>query len=64
MAVAIQMLDHRHLGIAAHAFDQAFAAARNDDIDELRHRDQLGNGLPIGGLHQLHCIDRQAGLTQ
>ena len=64
MAIAVQVLDHRNPGLAADALDQALAAARNDQVDELRHGDQLGDRLAIDGLHQLHGLRGQAGLRQ
>ena len=64
VAVAVQVLDDRHLGLAADALDQALAAARDDHVDVLRHGDQLAHGLAVGGLHQLHRLGRQAGLGQ
>ena len=64
MAVAVQVLDHRHPGLAADALDQALAAARDDDVDKLGHRDQLADGGAVGGLHQLHRVFGQAGLGQ
>ena len=37
MAVAVEVLDHRHLGLAADALDQALAAARDDHVHVLGH---------------------------
>ncbi|MNZ18866.1 hypothetical protein D3C78_358860 [compost metagenome] len=59
---AVQVLDDRHTGIAADAFDQATAAPRDDDIDKLRHADQRANRLTVGGLDHLNHGGRQAGL--
>jgi hypothetical protein len=56
VAVAVQVLDDGHLGIAADALDQALAAARDDHVHILRHGNQLAHGLAVGGLHQLHRI--------
>jgi hypothetical protein len=64
VAVAVQVLDDRHLGVAADALDQALAAARDDHVHVLRHGDQLAHGLAVGGLHQLHRVRGQAGLDQ
>ena len=56
MAVAVKMLDDGHLGLAADAFDQALATARDDHIDILRHRNELADRFTVGRLHQLHGI--------
>ena len=64
MAVAIQMLDDRHLGIAADALDQALAATGNDDVHIVGHGNQLAHGLAVGRTHQLHAVFGQAGLLQ
>jgi hypothetical protein len=62
VAVAVQVFDDRHFGLAADPLDQAFAAARDDDIHKLRHGDQLAHHGAVGGLHQLHRVGRQACL--
>ena len=64
MAVAVQVLDDRHLGIAADALDQALAPARNDHVHILRHGDELADHGAVGGLHQLHRIGRQAAFRE
>ncbi|MCY1517820.1 hypothetical protein D9M68_525200 [compost metagenome] len=64
MAVAVQVLDHRHPRIAADALDQAFAAARHDHVDELRHADQRADSGTVGGVHHLHGGGRQTGLGE
>ena len=56
VAIAIQMLDDGHLGIAADALDEPLAATRNDHVHKLRHGDELAHGLAVGGLHQLHRV--------
>ena len=61
VAVAVQVLDHGHLGLGADALDQALAAARDDDVDELGHGDELAHGGAVGCGHQLHRLARQAG---
>ncbi len=51
MAVAIEMLDDRHPRFGADALNQPLAAARNDDVDELRHGDERPHGGTVGGRH-------------
>ena len=53
--------DHRHLGLAADALDQALAAARDDHVHVLRHGDQGADGGAVGRVHDLDGVDRQAG---
>ncbi len=64
VAVAVQVLDHRYARLGGDALDQALAAARDDHVDELRHRDQRAHRGAVGGRHQLHGVFRQAGLGQ
>ncbi|MNN24578.1 hypothetical protein D3C81_1380160 [compost metagenome] len=64
VADAVQVLDHRHAGVTADALDQALAATRHDDVDELRHGDQRAHGGAVGGFHHLHAGRRQAGFSQ
>ncbi|MCY1224037.1 hypothetical protein D9M72_361800 [compost metagenome] len=64
VADAVQVLDHRHLGLAADALDQALAAARDDHVHILRHADQRPHGGAVGGFHHLHQLAGQAGLGQ
>ncbi len=64
VAVAVQVLDDGHLGIAADALDQALAAAGDDDVHVLRHGDEVPHGFAVGGLHELHGIAGQAGLLE
>jgi hypothetical protein len=64
VAIAVQVLDDRHLGFGTDALDQALAPARNDHVHKLGHGDQLAHGGAVGGLHQLHRIHRQAALGQ
>ena len=61
MADAVEMLDHRHPRFGRDALDQAAAATRHDDIDELRHGDQITDGGAVGGVEDLHRRLRQAG---
>ena len=60
VAVAGEMLDDRHLGLGRHAANEPLAAARNRQVDVLRHRQKLADGLAVGRAHQLHGIGRQA----
>ena len=64
MAVAIEVLDDGHFGIAADALNQAFATTGNDDVDISRHGNQMAHGFAVCGLHQLHRIGRQARFLQ
>ena len=64
VAIAVQVLDNRHLGLGADALDQALATARDDDVDKLRHGDELAHGIAVGGGHQLYRMLRQTGLDQ
>ena len=64
VAVAIQVLDDGHLGLAADALNQALATARDDDIHVSGHGDELAHGLAVGGGHQLHRLGGQACLHQ
>ena len=64
MAVAVQVFDDRHFGVAADALNQTLAAARNDDVDKLRHGDQHADGFAVGAGHQLHRVGRQTGSHQ
>ena len=64
MAVAVEVLQHRHLGLAGDALDQALAAARDDEVDRLRRGDQEADRGPVGGADELHRVGRQAGLGE
>ncbi len=64
MAVAIEVLDHRHAGFGEQARDQALAAARYDDVDEFAHGDQFADGGAVGGVDDLHAFSGQAGSLQ
>uniref|UniRef100_UPI001ED9B73F glutamate-5-semialdehyde dehydrogenase n=1 Tax=Pseudomonas aeruginosa TaxID=287 RepID=UPI001ED9B73F len=59
VADAVQVLDHRHLGLAADALDQALAAARDDHVDVFGHADQRADRRAVGGFHHLHGGGRQ-----
>ena len=64
MADAVQVFDHRHLGITADPFDQPLAAARHDDINVLGHGDQRADSGTIGHFNHLHHGGRQTGFGQ
>jgi hypothetical protein len=57
----MQMFDHRNSRIVHQAFDQALAAARDDHVDVVAHRDQLAHCCTIGGCNHLHAGVRQTG---
>ena len=64
MAIAIEVLDDRHPGVAGDALDEALAAARDDHVHELGHGDQFAHRGAVGGLDDLHRSRRQAGGLQ
>ncbi len=64
MAVAVEVLDHRHARLGEQAGDQALAAARHDDVDEFAQGDQFADGGAVGGGYDLHAFGRQAGGLQ
>ncbi len=64
MADAIQVLDHRDLRFAREALDEFLAAARHDDVDELRHGHELAHRGAVGGLYQLRRRFGQARAFQ
>ena len=64
VAVAVEVLDHRHLRLARDPLDQALAAARDDEVDRLRRRDQVADRGAVGRLHQLHRVGRQPGFGE
>src|SRR5690606_14886540 len=64
VAVAVEMLDHRHLGFGADALDQTLAAARDDDVHRLGHGDQAADAGAVGGFHELYRRRRQAGFGE
>ena len=61
MAVAVQMLNHRHARLGQQARNQALAAARHDHIDVFTHGNKLADRRAIGRINHLHRIGRQAG---
>ena len=64
VAIAIEVFDDGHFGFAADALNEALAATGNDDIDILWHGNELTHRLAVGGLHQLHRMDRQTRFLQ
>src|SRR5690606_38029833 len=64
VADTIQVLDNRYPGVAADAFDQAFAAARYNDINVFGHGNQRTHGSAVGGFHDLYSGGRQTGAFQ
>ncbi len=60
VADAVEVLDHRHLRLAADALDQALAAARHDDVDVLLVGDQVADRGAVGRRDHLHRVLRQA----
>ena len=64
MAVAVEVLDHRHAGFGKQARDQPFAAARHDHVDVLAHGDELADRGPVGGVDHLNDLGRQTGAGQ
>jgi hypothetical protein len=64
VAVAVEVLDDRHLRFAGDALDQPLAAARNDHVDGFRRGDQVADDGPIGRRHELHRVARQAGVDE
>ena len=57
----MRVFDHRNARHGTDAFDQALAAARNDDVDGFRHCDHQVDGGTVGGGDHLHCVRRQPG---
>jgi hypothetical protein len=66
MAIAIQVLDHRHARFLGNPLDQPLAAARHDHIDVFGHGDQMADGRTVaGGVRTLvvpgsHAVKAQA----
>ena len=61
VAVAREVLEHRHPRLGADASDECLAPSGNDDVDEVVHFEKRADGLAVGGIDQLHAVDRQAG---
>src|SRR5690606_9749155 len=59
VAVAVEVLDERHAGFVGQARDQAFSAARHDDVDVFRHGDELAYRGAVGGVDDLYGLGRQ-----
>ena len=64
VADAFQVLEKRDPALGGDAFDQRFAAARHDDVDELAHLEHLTDGGAVRGRHQLDGGGGQIGLGQ
>ena len=64
VAVAIEVFDDGHCGIAADSLNEAFAAAGNDDVDKLRHGNQMAHGFAVGSGHQLNGFGGQTSRHQ
>lgn len=56
VADSLVVLDHWHAALFDNESDQPFSAPGDNEIDELLLLDQNGNGLPVGGVHQLASI--------
>ena len=59
VAHALVVLDHRDARVLGDVADQALAAARDAEIDQVVELHQLGDRLAIGHRHQLDGLDRQ-----
>ena len=64
MADAFQVLEQGHLAFRADALDERLAAARHDDVDELRHAQHLADGGAVAGRHPLDRRRGQAGAVE
>src|SRR5690606_18149877 len=60
MADAVQVLDHRHTGIAADALNQTFTTTRHYYVHKLRHGNQFAHRSAVGGFYHLHHLGGQA----
>ena len=59
------MAQHRHAGLGLDAGDEAFSAARDQQVDGAVQPGQQGaDGGPVGGGHQLDGVGGQAGRGQ
>jgi hypothetical protein len=64
MADAFEMREDRHARLVLHALDQAFAAARHDDVEiSVEARSIIADRGAVGRRHQLDRILRQAALS-
>ena len=52
VADPVEVLHGRNGGILAHVPDERFATARDDQVDTVVEREQLGDGLTPGGPHE------------
>jgi hypothetical protein len=64
VANPVEVLDHRDARLARQALDQFLAAARDDDVDVLGHRDQLADRRAVGRRDRLHRVLREPGAAQ
>ncbi|MNN17092.1 hypothetical protein D3C81_1302620 [compost metagenome] len=64
MAHALVMLDHRHTRVLGDKTDQAFAAARNRQVDDVVELQQFQHGLAAQVFDQRQRRFRQAGVAQ
>ena len=58
VAIAVEMLDHRHARFGEKSGDQSFAAARNNDVDVLAQCDQVADSGTVGGVNDLDRVWR------
>ena len=61
VAVADAGLNDRYLGVFHHGADKPCAAARNEQIEVLRHAHELHAGRAGGILYKLNAVAREAG---
>src|SRR5438552_8078251 len=64
VAVPLVVLEHRHARLGSHAADQALAASRDDQIDQLVQPQEMADRLPVRRLDQLYGIARQSRLDE
>ena len=64
VTVAVKMLDDRHLCVGTDSLDQTLATTRHDDINKLRHSNQLGHRVPVRAINYLNDIYVQPGGRQ
>ena len=60
-ADAVRVLDHRNARLGDHGFDQAVAAARNDQVDEIALAAEEGHERAVGVVDELHRALGQRG---
>ena len=61
VANPVVMFDDGHPGEAHHGFDEAFAAARDDEVEILVHLRHVLHAFAVGKRHQLDAVGRQTG---